>query len=251
MGKKKIAVLTYFAQPVNVHLLLRLSLENSEIYRLFLYCPSILPKKRSGFLHGLRIALKKIYSWYVNFDVLSWIVILRYASRIRFYSSVTNLKKTLIESDIDLIIFIAGEIIPRDIYLSKKTIIYHCGPLPRYRGSNVGFWQLFNLENEFRGSVLYAEDPVDSGNVILEDGFPITYSKSPRKMLREVNIRQAKLGGVMLKDVLRIFDNGGNIDGEKQSDVDEDVFYKSPTRSEIRLFEKKINRLRSQSKVAE
>lgn len=55
-----------------------------------------------------------------------------------------------------------------------KTINCHAGMLPFYRGRNILNWALINDEKEFGITVHYVDEGVDTGDIILQRGFPIT-----------------------------------------------------------------------------
>jgi methionyl-tRNA formyltransferase len=50
----------------------------------------------------------------------------------------------------------------------------HAGKLPFYRGRNVLNWVLINGDSEFGITVHYVDDGVDTGDIILQDCYPIT-----------------------------------------------------------------------------
>ena len=55
-----------------------------------------------------------------------------------------------------------------------KTINCHAGKLPFYRGRNVLNWVLINDEDEFGITVHYLDNGIDTGDIILQEVFPIT-----------------------------------------------------------------------------
>lgn len=55
-----------------------------------------------------------------------------------------------------------------------KTINVHAGKLPFYRGRNVLNWALINGENEFGVTVHYVDEGIDTGDVIVQNLYPIT-----------------------------------------------------------------------------
>lgn len=55
-----------------------------------------------------------------------------------------------------------------------KTINCHAGKLPFYRGRNVLNWVLINDENEFGITVHYVDEGIDTGDIILQNTYPIT-----------------------------------------------------------------------------
>jgi len=55
-----------------------------------------------------------------------------------------------------------------------KTINCHAGKLPFYRGRNILNWALINDEKEFRITVHYVDEGIDTGDIILQETYPIT-----------------------------------------------------------------------------
>lgn len=55
-----------------------------------------------------------------------------------------------------------------------KSINVHAGKLPFYRGRNVLNWAIINGETEFGVTVHYIDEGVDTGDIILQNTYPIT-----------------------------------------------------------------------------
>lgn len=55
-----------------------------------------------------------------------------------------------------------------------KTINCHAGKLPFYRGRNILNWVLINDEKEFGITVHYMDEGIDTGDIILQETYPIT-----------------------------------------------------------------------------
>jgi len=55
-----------------------------------------------------------------------------------------------------------------------KTINCHAGKLPFYRGRNILNWALINDEKEFGITVHYVDEGIDTGDIILQETYPIT-----------------------------------------------------------------------------
>ena len=55
-----------------------------------------------------------------------------------------------------------------------KTINCHAGKLQFYRGRNILNWALINDEKEFGITVHYVNDGIDTGNIIVQQAYPIT-----------------------------------------------------------------------------
>ena len=54
------------------------------------------------------------------------------------------------------------------------TINCHAGKLPYYRGRNILNWALINDEPNFGITVHYVDEGIDTGDIILQDDYPIT-----------------------------------------------------------------------------
>lgn len=55
-----------------------------------------------------------------------------------------------------------------------RTINCHAGKLPLYRGRNILNWALINDESEFGITVHYLDEGIDTGDIILQETYPIT-----------------------------------------------------------------------------
>lgn len=55
-----------------------------------------------------------------------------------------------------------------------KTINCHAGKLPFYRGRNILNWVLINDEREFGITAHYVDDGIDTGDIIIQETYPIT-----------------------------------------------------------------------------
>lgn len=63
------------------------------------------------------------------------------------------------------------------------TINCHAGKLPFYRGRNVLNWALINDESDFGITVHYLDSGIDTGDIILQECFPITDSDNYSTLL--------------------------------------------------------------------
>lgn len=66
-----------------------------------------------------------------------------------------------------------------------KTINCHAGKLPFYRGRNVLNWVLINDEKEFGITVHYVDEGIDTGDIILQEVYPITEGDDYGTLLRK------------------------------------------------------------------
>lgn len=63
------------------------------------------------------------------------------------------------------------------------TINCHAGKLPFYRGRNILNWVLINDEKEFGITVHYVDEGIDTGDIILQETFPISDSDTYATLL--------------------------------------------------------------------
>lgn len=63
------------------------------------------------------------------------------------------------------------------------TINCHAGKLPFYRGRNILNWALINDEKEFGITVHYIDKGIDTGDIILQNTYPINDSDSYKSLL--------------------------------------------------------------------
>ena len=107
------------------------------------------------------------------------------------------------------------------INLAKyKTINCHAGKLPFYRGRNVLNWALINDEKEFGITVHYVDEGIDTGDIILQRNFKITYQDNYKSLLEKAHIECANI----LFDTILLFKKG-NVKAYKQTEVHPVGFY--------------------------
>jgi methionyl-tRNA formyltransferase len=64
-----------------------------------------------------------------------------------------------------------------------RTINCHAGKLPFYRGRNILNWVLINDEKEFGITVHYVDEGIDTGDIILQNTYPITDGDNYKTLL--------------------------------------------------------------------
>lgn len=107
------------------------------------------------------------------------------------------------------------------INLAKyKTINCHAGKLPFYRGRNILNWALINDEKEFGITVHYVDEGIDTGDIILQRGYPITDEDSYKTLLERAYNDCANI----LYDAIIMFKNG-IVKAKKQIDIHPVGFY--------------------------
>ena len=79
----------------------------------------------------------------------------------------------------------------------------HAGKLPLYRGRNVLNWVLINDEKEFGITVHYIDEGIDTGDIIIQESFPINDTDTYNSLLEKAYLECPKL---LLKAILKIMD---------------------------------------------
>lgn len=79
----------------------------------------------------------------------------------------------------------------------------HAGKLPYYRGRNILNWCLINDEKEFGITVHYVDEGIDTGDIILQETFPITDQDNYQTLLTVAYTECARL----LHDSLKLIYN--------------------------------------------
>lgn len=103
-----------------------------------------------------------------------------------------------------------------------KTINVHCGKLPFYRGRNILNWALINDEKEFGITVHYIDEGIDTGDIILQEVYPITDYDDYSTLLNRAYDGCAE---ILYKAIKHIQLNEGKIKTIKQKDIHPVGFY--------------------------
>jgi methionyl-tRNA formyltransferase len=101
-----------------------------------------------------------------------------------------------------------------------NTINCHAGKLPFYRGRNVLNWALINDEKEFGISVHFVDEGIDTGDIILQQTYPITDKDTYGTLLEIAYDECAKL---LYKAIKKIQD--GSFKRVKQNTIHPVGFY--------------------------
>jgi len=102
-----------------------------------------------------------------------------------------------------------------------KTINCHAGKLPFYRGRNILNWVLINDEKEFGITVHYVDEGIDTGDIILQRSFVITYKDDYNSLLQKAYMECANI----LYDAIKLIQNSKKIIPIKQQDIHPIGFY--------------------------
>lgn len=95
------------------------------------------------------------------------------------------------------------------------TINCHAGKLPFYRGRNILNWALINDEKEFGITVHYLDEGIDTGDIILQEIYPITDDDNYGTLLAKAYDGCAD---VLYRGIKMI--QGGEVKPVKQTDID-------------------------------
>ncbi len=101
------------------------------------------------------------------------------------------------------------------ISIPKLGIINcHAGKLPLYRGRNVLNWVLINDEKEFGITVHYIDEGIDTGDIIVQQTYPIDDSDTYRSLLEKAYVECPNL---LLKAIIKI--KNGEVESIKQCNI--------------------------------
>jgi len=129
----------------------------------------------------------------------------------------------MLKYDVDLFVSMSfNQIFKKEIInLPKfKTINCHAGMLPFYRGRNILNWALINDEKEFGITVHYMDEGIDTGNIILQRGYPISDDDDYSTLL---NISYSECANVLYDSILLF--KRGMPSAKKQTDFHPIGFY--------------------------
>ena len=101
-----------------------------------------------------------------------------------------------------------------------KTINCHAGKLPFYRGRNILNWVLINDEKEFGITIHYIDEGIDTGDIIIQEVFPITDNDNYNSLLEVAYLGCSNL---LYKAVKKI--QQGGFKSISQSDIHPIGFY--------------------------
>jgi len=96
----------------------------------------------------------------------------------------------------------------------------HAGKLPFYRGRNILNWALINDEQEFGVTVHYVDEGIDTGDIILQETYPITDNDNYLSLLNRSHSHCANVLYSALQKLVT-----GNSLRQKQSDIHPFGFY--------------------------
>ena len=132
----------------------------------------------------------------------------------------------------DLIVVVAyGKILPKEIIdIPKYGIInVHSSLLPKYRGASPIHSAILNGDKESGVSIMYIEEGLDSGDVILKETCEITEDDT----LGTLHDRLKELGAIGLEKALKLIEVG-EVKAEKQDDS-KATFVKPLTKEQAKI----------------
>lgn len=103
---------------------------------------------------------------------------------------------------------------------SFKTINCHAGKLPLYRGRNILNWALINDEKEFGITIHYVDEGIDTGDIILQNCYPISDKDDYASLLSRSYIECAS----NLYDAIKLVQKG-KVNRVSQDDIAQHGFY--------------------------
>ena len=132
----------------------------------------------------------------------------------------------------DLIVVVAyGKILPKEIIDVPKygVINVHSSLLPKYRGASPIHSAILNGDTQTGVSIMYIEEGLDSGDVILKEYCDITEDDT----LGTLHDKLKELGAIGLKKALKLIENG-EVRAEKQ-DENKVIFVKPITKEQTKI----------------
>ena len=96
-----------------------------------------------------------------------------------------------------------------------KTINCHAGKLPFYRGRNILNWVLINDEDEFGVTAHYMDEGIDTGDIIVQETYPITDDDNYCTLLERAYIGCAEV----LYRAIKLIQNN-EVKRIRQNDID-------------------------------
>ena len=124
--------------------------------------------------------------------------------------------KKIKEINPDLIVVVAyGKILPKEIIdIPKYGIInVHSSLLPKYRGASPIHSAILNGDTESGVSIMYIEEGLDSGDVILQESCDILESDT----LGNLHDKLKDLGAIVLEKALKLIEEG-KVEATKQDE---------------------------------
>jgi methionyl-tRNA formyltransferase len=137
--------------------------------------------------------------------------------------------------EVDLLVSLSASQIFKDrlLALPRYGIInLHAAPLPRYRGLMPSFWQLYHGERQGAVTVHWMEKELDSGDIILQRGFPIAPSDTQDALIR----RGKQVGAELVAEAIELIEGRGRDVPTTPNDPAQATYFSFPTREDARRF---------------
>ena len=125
--------------------------------------------------------------------------------KLKNVNSITSINK-ISDYDCDVLVSMSfNQIFRKEIInLTRIGIINcHAGKLPFYRGRNILNWVLINDEKEFGITVHFVDEGIDTGDIILQETFPITDKDNYRTLL---DISYSSCANILYKSLVQVFE---------------------------------------------
>ena len=154
-------------------------------------------------------------------------------------------------SDIDLGVLYGTNIIKESVFDIPKlgTINLHQGLAPFYRGGPPIFWELLNGEDEIGVTIHYVTAKVDTGDIILQETFPLAYDFSSygldyMRFLRDRSLLLAEPSAKLMVEAVKLISEG--FDRPARQDLGVGKRYRLPSKSEKNLLVRALKKRRDQ-----
>jgi methionyl-tRNA formyltransferase len=125
--------------------------------------------------------------------------------KLKNVNSITSINK-ISDYDCDVLVSMSfNQIFRKEIInLTRIGIINcHAGKLPFYRGRNILNWVLINDEKEFGITVHFVDEGIDTGDIILQEIFPITDKDNYSTLL---DISYSSCANILYKSLVQVFE---------------------------------------------
>ena len=100
--------------------------------------------------------------------------------------------------DIGIGFLYTHKIPPSEFTTPFKWVNFHPGPLPFYRGRNLGYHAIINEEKEFGATIHYMDEKFDTGEIIETIHFPIENSFTAKDIIESSH---EKLENLFIKHI--------------------------------------------------
>ena len=99
-----------------------------------------------------------------------------------------------------------NQLLPPKVFQIPRLgmINFHPALLPKFRGPNVWFWEYYEMEQYGGGTVHFIDEKEDTGDIILQESFPIPLGMPPR----DLQLKSIELGAQLLRTAMQEIEKG-------------------------------------------